>query len=252
MKKGFYKKEELNREKPIRLNKYISDCGVCSRRQAYKLIEEGSVTVDGKKAVMGMQITLDQNIQVDGEQLQREEERIVILYYKPVGIECTTNREVKGNIIDAVGYSKRIYPVGRLDKNSEGLILLTNDGELVNPMMKGCTYHEKEYEVAVNKPVTTQFLEKMAGGIYLKELNQTTRPCQICQTGKCTFQIILTQGLNRQIRRMCKECGYSVSHLKRIRVMNFQLGRLKTGEYRMANEQELCRLQQLLEGKVER
>lgn len=246
MKKEFYKKEELNREKSIRLNKYISDCGVCSRRQADKLIEEGKVLVDGKKAVMGMQIVPGQDIQVEGVPIQREEERIVLLYYKPVGIECTANREVKDNIIDAVGYSKRIYPVGRLDKNSEGLILLTNDGELVNPMMKGCTYHEKEYQVAVNKPVTTQFLEKMAKGIYLEELNQTTRPCQIRQTGKCTFQIILTQGLNRQIRRMCKECGYSVSRIKRTRVMNFRVGRLKAGEYRMANEQELRKLQELL------
>ncbi len=244
--KTLYQKEQLKGENGIRLNKYISDCGVCSRRQADKLIEEGRVSVDGKQAVMGMQVMPSQDILVDGVRLKREEERIVLLYNKPVGVECTANRAVKDNIIDAVGYSKRIYPIGRLDKNSEGLILLTNDGELVNPMMKGCSCHEKEYHVAVNKPITTHFLEKMAGGIYLRELEKTTRPCKIFQTGNCTFQIILTQGLNRQIRRMCKECGYSVSCLKRVRVMNFQLGRLKVGEYRMANEQELRRLYELL------
>lgn len=246
MEKDWQKKEDTQAGEPIRLNKYLSDCGVCSRREADRLIEQGKVIVDGQPAVAGQKVLVSQQVLVDGQSVSREEERIVMLYHKPVGVECTANPDVRSNIIDAIGYEKRIYPIGRLDKNSEGLILLTNDGSLVNPMMKGASCHEKEYIVSVNKPITEAFVKKMSGGMYLEELDRTTRPCEVEQTGKHTFRIVLTQGFNRQIRRMCKACGYSVSRLKRIRVMNFQLGRLKCGQYRMANKQEMETLLELL------
>jgi len=246
MEKDWQKKSVTQEDEPVRLNKYLSDCGVCSRREADRMIEQGKVVVDGEAAVAGQKVLPTQQIMVDGKPVSREKERIVMLYHKPVGIECTTNPDVKANIIQAIGYEKRIYPIGRLDKNSEGLILLTNGGSLVNPMMKGASCHEKEYIVSVNKMITPEFLKKMSGGMYLAELDKSTRPCEIEQMGKHTFRIVLTQGLNRQIRRMCKECGYSVSRLKRVRVMNFQLGRLKCGQYRMANKQELETLLKLI------
>lgn len=249
--------EQINSENElVRLNKYLSDAGVCSRRQADKLIEEGRVTVDGIKAVTGMKILPFQSVMVNGKTVKKQEDSILIVLNKPVGIECTTSLKVENNVVDFVGFDKRIYPVGRLDKNSEGLILLTNNGEIVNKIMKASTYHEKEYIVRVNKDIEGDFIYRMGNGIHLREqrngkiiLDAVTRKCQVRQMDKRTFSIILTQGLNRQIRRMCKELGYNVTNLKRIRIMNIQLGDLKTGAYRMVTNKELEELNKLLNEK---
>ena len=241
--------ENINSENYIRLNKYLSDAGVCSRREADRRIEEGRVTVDGKKAVTGMKILPFSSVKVDGKEVSKEEEMILIALNKPEGIECTTAKNVPNNIVDFVGFNKRIYPVGRLDKNSEGLILLTNNGDIVNKIMKASTNHEKEYIVTVNKDITEDFINKMRKGVHIREvrngqviLDEVTRKCKVKKTGKRTFNIILTQGLNRQIRRMCKELGYNVVKLKRIRIMNIHLGELKKGTYRKVTDEEYRQL----------
>ncbi len=238
--------EKFDENSLIRLNKYLSDSGVCSRREADRAIEDGKVTVDGKKAVMGMKILPSQDICFDGKSVKREEEMIFIALNKPVGIECTADRENPDNVIDFVGMKKRIYPIGRLDKNSEGLLLLTNNGAIVNKIMKASSNHEKEYIVKVNKEITKEFIDSMRSGVHIKEvrsgeviLDAVTRECKVKKIDKNTFNIILTQGLNRQIRRMCKELGYSVLSLKRIRIMNIELGNLKLGEYRNVTKIEL-------------
>lgn len=222
----------------IRINKYLSECGYCSRREADRLLEAGRITIDGKMAVMGVKILPGQAICVDGKPVEKEEESILIAFHKPKGIVCTTSKKDKNNIVDYINYGKRIYPIGRLDKDSEGLILLTNQGELADKILRGSNYHEKEYIVHVHKKITKDMVEKMRNGIYLEELEKTTRPCKITVVDDTCFKIILTQGLNRQIRRMCESVGYGVVRLKRVRIMNIELGYLKVGTYRKVTPME--------------
>lgn len=227
----------------IRLNKYLAQCGVCSRREADKLIEQGRVLVNGVPATAGMQVTEADEIQVNKKILQGRAEKKVLVFYKPIGVTCTEkDRHAEKIITDMIHYPVRVTYAGRLDKDSEGLLVLTNDGDLIDAMMRGANRHEKEYIVRVDKEITDVFLEKMSGGIFLKDLELTTRPCKVEKISKFTFGIILTQGVNRQIRRMCSECGFRVKGLMRIRVMNLRLGDLKPGEYREATREELTEL----------
>lgn len=221
----------------IRLNKYLADAGVCSRREADRLIEEGRVTIDGIVASLGDKVMPSQIVVCDGISVNKKEETVVIAFNKPVGIECTTAKDVKDNIVDYINYPTRIYPVGRLDKNSEGLILLTDDGSLVNNILKASNYHEKEYIVRVDKKITPEFIDKMSSGVPI--LETVTRPCVVTKVDEKTFKIILTQGLNRQIRRMCDYLGYTVQSLKRIRIMHIEIGNLKTGKYRTLSKNEI-------------
>ena len=234
----------------MRLNKYLSDAGVCSRREADRFIEEGRVLVDGKLAVQGMQVEGFQEIKVDGKVIKREEKKVLLVFHKPKGIECTANPNVKKNVISYIHYPIRVYYAGRLDKDSEGLLLLTNQGELVNQIMKAGSYHEKEYLVTVNKPLTEKFLQKMREGVPV--LGTITRKCKVEKENEKTFRIILTQGLNRQIRRMCNYLGYEVIALKRIRIMNIELGNLPIGSYREATKEELDELKKQISEKAER
>ena len=220
-----------------KLNKFLSDAGFCSRRQADRLIEEGHVKVNNETALMGQKVTLLDKVTVDGKEVSREEEQIVIAFNKPVGVECTTDKNNPDNIVDYINYKKRIYPIGRLDKNSQGLILLTNDGALVNNILKASNYHEKEYVVTVDKPITEEFIKQMSKGV--KILDQVTRPCVVKKVNKHTFNIILTQGLNRQIRRMCETLGFKVQKLKRVRIMGVHLDNLPIGNYRNLTNSEL-------------
>lgn len=240
-------REKENRDENIRLNKYLSDSGVCSRRQADRMVEEGRITVDGRKALMGEKVNSSMDIRIDGKSIMPENEKILLAFNKPTGIECTTDRENPDNIVDYINYPKRIYPIGRLDKNSEGLILLTNEGSLVNKILKGSNYKEKEYIVTVDKTVTDEFMEKMSGGVEI--LDTVTRPCKVTKVSKHTFNIVLTQGLNRQIRRMCQKLGYNVQKLKRVRIMNIKLGNLKKGKYRNVTEGELEELLKAFESR---
>lgn len=234
----------------MRLNKYLSDVGVCSRREADRFIEEGRVLVDGKLAVQGMQVEGFQEIKVDGKAIKREEKKVLLVFHKPKGIECTANPNVKKNVISYIHYPIRVYYAGRLDKDSEGLLLLTNQGELVNQIMKAGSYHEKEYLVTVNKPLTEKFLQKMREGVPV--LGTITRKCKVEKENEKTFRIILTQGLNRQIRRMCNYLGYEVIALKRIRIMNIELGSLPIGSYREATKEELDELKKQISERAER
>lgn len=233
----------------MRLNKYLSDAGVCSRREADRLVQDGKVTVDGKTAVLGMQIEEGQEIWVNGKEVRREEKKVLLLFHKPRGVECTANPKVKNNVISYIDYPIRIYYIGRLDKDSEGLLLLTNQGELVNKMMRAGNCHEKEYLVTVDKPVTDDFIRKMSCGVPI--LGTVTRKCYVEKTGEKSFRIILTQGLNRQIRRMCEYLGYRVKRLKRVRVMNLELGSLPAGQYREATKKELEELKSLIRDSSE-
>ena len=233
----------------MRLNKYLSDAGVCSRREADRLGQDGKVTVDGKTAVLGMQIEEGQEIWENGKEVRREEKKVLLLFHKPRGIECTANPKVKNNVISYIDYPIRIYYIGRLDKDSEGLLLLTNQGELVNKMMRAGNCHEKEYLVTVDKPVTDDFIRKMSCGVPI--LGTVTRKCYVEKTGEKSFRIILTQGLNRQIRRMCEYLGYRVKRLKRVRVMNLELGSLPAGQYREATKKELEELKSLIRDSSE-
>lgn len=236
-------KKEETAAVPQRLNKYLSDAGVCSRRQADRYVEEGRITVDGKTAELGQRVLPEQQICVDGKPIRISRKRVFLAVNKPRGIVCTTQKKEKDNIVDFIHYPERIYPVGRLDKESEGLLLMTNDGELMNEILKARNGHEKEYQVKVDKPVTKQFLRKMAQGVAI--LDTVTRPCKVRQTGPCSFRIILTQGLNRQIRRMCEVLGYRVKELKRLRIMNITLGDLPEGQYRDVTETEFRELERL-------
>jgi len=229
----------------VRINKYLSDVGVCSRREADKMLEKGRITVDGVPAVPGLKVTKKQTICIDGKPIQKETEDILIAFHKPRGVVCTTSKKDKDNIVDFIGYEKRIYPIGRLDKDSEGLILLTNCGELSDKILRGSNYHEKEYVVKVDKKLTKQFIKGMEKGVPI--LDTVTRPCKIVPIDEYTFRIIITQGLNRQIRRMCEYFHYHVIRLKRVRVMNIELGRLKQGTYRNVNGREWKELLRLLE-----
>lgn len=223
---------------PVRINKYLSEAGVCSRREADRQIEAGHVTINGRKAVMGDKVAKGDEVFLGKRRVSKEEEVILLAVNKPRGIVCTAEKRERNNIVDFVNYPKRVYPIGRLDKESRGLILMTNQGELVNKMMRSGNLHEKEYIVRVNRDITTEFLEKMSAGVYLEELKVTTRPCKVEQIGKRTFRIILTQGLNRQIRRMCEKFHYRVVDLKRTRIMNIRLGELKEGTYRKISGEE--------------
>ena len=223
-----------------RLNKYLAECGLCSRREADKLIDQGRVYVNGQRAVSGMKVCDRDIVEVNHQRLRSAAaSKVVLAYNKPVGITCTEkDRYAEKTIVEAVKYPVRLTYAGRLDKASDGLIILTNDGELIQRMMKGANGHEKEYLVKVDRELTEEFLTKMAQGVYLRELDATTRPCTLKRIGKYTFQITLTQGLNRQIRRMCGCFGYNVKSLTRIRVMNIELNGLKSGEYREIKGQE--------------
>lgn len=220
-----------------RLNKYLSEAGICSRREADRLIAEGKVTVDGKVADVGMKIDKGQEVRVGKKIVKEQEEMVLLAVNKPVGIVCTEEKKEKNNIIKFLKYPTRITYIGRLDKDSQGLLLMTNNGDIINKMMRAGNEHEKEYKVRVNKPVTEEFVRKMSGGVPI--LDTVTRKCKVEKIGEYTFRIILTQGLNRQIRRMCEYFGYKVTRLERIRVMNIWLGDLKPGEYRKVSKKEM-------------
>lgn len=235
-------------EESVRINKYLSEAGVCSRREADRQIEAGNVTINGRPAMMGDRVSAGDVVMYGRKKVSKEEEQILIVVNKPVGIVCTAEKREKDNIVDFINYPKRIYPIGRLDKTSHGLLLMTNQGDLVNKMMRSGNYHEKEYIVKVNREITGEFLQEMAKGVYLQELGTTTRPCRVEKVGRRVFRIILTQGLNRQIRRMCETFQYRVVDLKRVRIMNIRLGDLKEGAYRKVTQQEWQELQEQLEG----
>ncbi|MFI3288573.1 MAG: 23S rRNA pseudouridine(2604) synthase RluF [Rikenellaceae bacterium] len=221
----------------IRLNKYISDSGFCSRREADKFIENGSVRINGRVAQMGMKVQSGDIVKVNGTLIEGENETVYIALNKPIGVVSTTDPTERDNIVDFVNYPTRVFNIGRLDKPSEGLILLTNDGDIVNKILRASNNHEKEYEVVVDKPINEEFVRKMSGGIPI--LGATTKKCKVTQEGVNRFRIILTQGLNRQIRRMCEYLGYEVTKLKRVRIMNISLGKLPIGQWRFLTEDEI-------------
>lgn len=231
-------------EETVRLNKFLSEKGICSRREADRLVDEGKVMVNGVCAVMGQKVSSADEIVVDGKKVSTKQVKpVLIAVNKPAGIVCTTARfEGEKNIVDMVKYPTRIYPIGRLDKESEGLILMTNLGDLANEISKASNSHEKEYVVTVNNQVTESFLDRMRRGMHLEELNADTMPCVCTKTGNREFHIILKQGLNRQIRRMCAACGYRVETLKRIRIMNIHLGNIPQGNFRNVTDAEFDKL----------
>ena len=231
-------------EETVRLNKFLSEKGICSRREADRLVDEGKVVVNGVCAVMGQKVSSADEIVVDGKKVSTKQVKpVLIAVNKPAGIVCTTARfEGEKNIVDMVKYPTRIYPIGRLDKESDGLILMTNLGDLANEISKASNSHEKEYVVTVNNQVTESFLDKMRRGMHLEELNADTMPCVCTKTGNREFHIILKQGLNRQIRRMCAACGYRVETLKRIRIMNIHLGNIPQGNFRNVTDAEFDKL----------
>ncbi len=228
-----------------RINKFLGESGYCSRREADALVAAGRVSINGKTAEMGSKVSPDDQVRVDGKLIaERMEKPVYLALNKPVGIECTTNQKVRGNIVDFVNYPKRIFPIGRLDKNSEGLIFLTDDGDIVNKILRARNNHEKEYIVTVDKPVSDRFVKKMSSGVPI--LGTVTKQCLVEKTGPYSFRIILTQGLNRQIRRMCEFLGYEVRSLKRTRIINIKLD-LPTGRYRELTPAEISELQALIE-----
>ena len=234
----------------VRINKFLGSAGYCSRREADRLVGEGRVFIDGNMADMGSRVMPGQKVYVDGKEVVPEEENILIAVNKPRGIVCTTtDKQGANNIVDFLGCDKRIYPVGRLDKDSEGLLLMTNDGELMNNILTGKNEHEKEYIVEVDKNLSDDFERRMSEPMYLKELDKTTRPCRVIKTGKKTFRIILKQGLNRQIRRMCSNLGYKVVKLKRIRIMNIELNDLPAGATRKSEGSDYEKLMNLINKK---
>ncbi len=236
-------KNEIRDE--VRLNKYISETGFCSRREADKLIEQGRVKIDGAKATTGMKVSKGQSVYIDGKTLKVENELVYIALNKPVGITCTTESKIKGNIVDFINHEKRIFPIGRLDKDSQGLIFMTNDGDIVNKILRAGNNHEKEYIVTVNKSITNEFIKGMSNGVPI--LGTVTKKCLVKKESKNSFRIILTQGLNRQIRRMCEYFGYEVKKLERIRIMNVSLGNLKIGSWRYLTKKELAEINRLTE-----
>ena len=234
--------KSIDKEMPVRINKFLSDAGFCSRREADRIINECRVLIDGIPAQLGSKVIPGQVVEADGKILKRKSEIILIAFNKPVGVECTTDAENPDNIVDFINYPERIYPIGRLDKNSSGLILLTNTGELVNEILKSSKKHEKEYIVGLAKPVTDEFLKKMRNGVFLEELNVKTRQCRVEKINDRTIRIVLTQGLNRQIRRMCAALSNRVVTLKRVRIMNINLGSLEEGRYRDVSQKEIYEL----------
>nr|WP_319509878.1 23S rRNA pseudouridine(2604) synthase RluF [uncultured Draconibacterium sp.] len=227
-----------------RLNKAISETGFCSRREADRLIENGKVKVNGEVAGLGVQVTIDDRIEVDGQLVTKEVPNIYLAFHKPVGITCTTDTNKKDNIVDFINFPERIFPIGRLDKPSEGLIFMTNDGDIVNKILRAGNNHEKEYIVNVNRKITQAFIRQMSNGVPI--LDTVTKKCQVERINDFTFRIILTQGLNRQIRRMCAHLGYEVTRLKRVRIMNIELGNLKRGKYRHFTSEELKEINRLV------
>ena len=237
----------MNADEKTRLNKYIAECGVCSRREADRLIEAGKVTVNGKTANMGVKVSLADEVIVNGRKLTKKEEKVVLAYYKPIGITCTEkDRFADRTLKDTFDYPIRVTYAGRLDRETEGLLLMTNDGELINRLMKGSNEHEKEYYVKVTNQLSSDFKEKMEKGVFLSELNRKTKPCKVDIIGPYTFKIILTQGLNRQIRRMCSELGYKVNALQRVRVANISLGKLRPGTFRKLSKDEKAELYRIV------
>lgn len=232
----------------IRINKFLSEAGVCSRREADRQIENGNVMINGERAECGSRVLPGQEVFFLGRPVRKEEEKILLAVHKPVGIVCTAEKREKDNIVDFIHYPKRIYPVGRLDKDSSGLLIMTNQGDLVNKMMRASNMHEREYVVTVNKPLSDPFLRGMAGGVPLMELGVMTRKCEVEQLGRRTFKIVLTQGYNRQIRRMCEYFGYRVEQLERVRIMNILLGDLAPGKYRPIEGEEYKKLMRMLAG----
>ena len=233
-------------EGKTRLNKFLSEAGVCSRREADRQIEAGQVRIDDHVAQVGEGVAAGQKVYYQGKLVNREQQEVLLLVNKPRGIVCTAEKREKNNIVDYLHYPTRIYPVGRLDKDSRGLILMTNNGEIVNKIMRAGNHHEKEYLVKVNKPLTKEAIKGLSRGVYLPELEVTTRSCMVEQMGEDTMRIILTQGYNRQIRRMCQEFGYRVMDLQRIRIMNLQLGKIKEGSYREITKEEYQELKRLI------
>lgn len=229
-----------------RLNKFISATGFCSRREADKLIEQNRVTINGIVPEMGTKVQPGDEVLVDGQPLRKKEPPIYIALNKPTGITCTTERDVPGNIVDYIGHKKRIFPIGRLDKPSDGLIFLTNDGDIVNKILRAGNNHEKEYVVRVDKPVTDEFLKKMASGV--KILDTVTLPCKVTKETKFSFRIVLTQGLNRQIRRMCEALGYEVYKLRRVRIMNITIDGIPNGKWRYLTGDEVAEILRMSEG----
>jgi 23S rRNA pseudouridine2604 synthase len=224
----------------VRLNKYISETGACSRREADKWIEAGRVSCNGKQAELGTRVEAGDEVRIDGQLIGAKKKQIYIAFNKPAGITCTTESHIEGNIVDFIGLAERIFPVGRLDKDSEGLILLTNDGDIVNEILRSENNHEKEYIVAVDRPITDLALQMMAGGV--KIMGILTKPCEVSRIDRTTFRIVLTQGLNRQIRRMCSALGYKAQRLQRVRIMNVRLDGLAHGEWRHLTQPELSGL----------
>ncbi len=233
---------ELNQ---TRINKFLSESGFCSRREADKLLEDGRITINGIVPEMGTKVSTRDEVRVDGKLIREKTEKpIYLAFYKPVGIECTTNQNVRDNIVDYINYPQRIFPIGRLDKASEGLIFMTNDGDIVNKILRARNNHEKEYIVTVNRPITEKFIERMGNGIPI--LETVTRKCKVEQISQYVFRIILTQGLNRQIRRMCEYLDYDVVALKRIRIINISLD-IHVGRYRNLTNEEVEQLNKLIE-----
>ena len=230
----------------IRLNKFISDSGFCSRREADKLIDQGQVTINGITPELGTKVAVTDEVRVGGKLInasaENKSDRVYIAYHKPVGITCTTERHIKGNIIDEINHKQRIFPIGRLDKPSEGLIFLTSDGDIVNKILRAENAHDKEYIVTVNKPLTERFIKRMSSGVPI--LDTVTKPCIVTMQSKLVFRIVLTQGLNRQIRRMCEYLGYEVTRLKRSRIMSVRLAGLKAGQWRELTTDEMSEINQ--------
>ena len=225
-----------------RINKYIAEAGICSRREADRLVEAGKVFINGKKAENGSKVCENDEVIVNGRKVSRAQEKVYLAFYKPAGIVCTASNEEENNLMDYIDYPIRVTYCGRLDKDSEGLLLLSNDGDFMQKLMKGSNGHEREYLVRVNKPITDEFIKNMEAGVFLEELNVTTRKCRIRKISDVTFTIVLTQGLNRQIRRMCRAFDYHVRFLKRVRLENIQLGDMDPGSYRELEADELKEL----------
>lgn len=239
-------KEFQQKTEPVRLNKYLSEAGVCSRREADRLIASGRVTVDGRPGETGMKVWPGQRVCIGKKVVSRQEEMVLLAVNKPVGIVCTEERRERNSIIRYLDYPVRITYIGRLDKDSRGLLLMTNNGDIINQIMRSANRHEKEYKVTVDREVTRDFLDRMAAGVPI--LDTVTRPCQVQKIGKYTFSIILTQGMNRQIRRMCEALGYQVKDLVRTRILNIRLGNLKEGEHRQVTDEELNELYEQIRG----
>ena len=231
-----------------RLNKYISETGFCSRREADKLIDAGRIKVNGKTPEMGLKVSDSDDILIDNKPLKAKPKRVYIAYNKPVGVTCTTEKKIKSNIVSAINYPERIFPIGRLDRPSEGLIFLTNEGDIVYKILRAGNNHEKEYIVTVDKSINKRFVDRMAGGLPI--LDTVTKKCFVKQTGDKKFTIVLTQGLNRQIRRMCEYLGYEVTALKRVRIMNVNLNGLRPGQWRHFSDKEMSEINKAIEGSA--